>query len=591
MRKHSRKATTVVLIALLTAALLAGCGSGGNSTATTAVAATTAASTTAAAADATAAAAAADAADAATDATTAAATTAATTTAAAAVDATTVAAATTQAETGQKPVTLNYWIIGPGKQKDSDEVWAEYNKEVQKYLPHVTVNISVIDGDVYKDNWARAMAAREQVDLAWTGWLINKQEEANKGSIMPLDDLLNEYGQHIKDRLGDDVIDMHRLSDGKLYQIITWQGLIGNRCGVYLPTEVAHVAGENFTQELQDIFIANWKTVTPEAKRQPYDKMETLLAALQANDMLAKGYMPDSMKGWWCMQTGMKGIDLAYVAIGDNDFKANFYFTSDIFKMTYERMADWYKKGYIRSDVASLETISETWTIDKTWQNSYINYVQNAFTDTTAQERSAAYGFPIEVALCNPYCEYILGDATGTSIPTTCSDPVSAMQLLDLLYSENGRVPYQLYSYGIEGKHWQDNGDGTITTLGGTGQPSSDWAYGNWNWTMGTCDYSLYPPGYQPGMYKQLREMEATAYVNPLIGFTFNAENVETERAQIDAIFPIYDDMLSRGYLGDDWEAMFDEFYAKMKESGVDAYMAELQRQLDAYVQEHNCKW
>ena len=44
--------------------------------------------------------------------------------------------------------------------------------------------------------FSQVLASGEGVDLAWTGWLINKPQNIADGNLMPLDDLLAEYGGH-----------------------------------------------------------------------------------------------------------------------------------------------------------------------------------------------------------------------------------------------------------------------------------------------------------------------------------------------------------------------------------------------------------
>ena len=93
------------------------------------------------------------------------------------------------ASADDKPVELNVWILGPGDQADQPEVFALFNEKLHETLPNISANIEIIAGD-YKDAFSRAMAAEEQLDLAWMGWHHNISEEAINGTIQPLDDLL-----------------------------------------------------------------------------------------------------------------------------------------------------------------------------------------------------------------------------------------------------------------------------------------------------------------------------------------------------------------------------------------------------------------
>ena len=68
-------------------------------------------------------------------------------------------------------VTLKWFIQGPGVLKDSKEVWAEFNKELQEYMPGVTVEFEVTPPSEYAEKWGYIASSGEQVDLAWVGYM------------------------------------------------------------------------------------------------------------------------------------------------------------------------------------------------------------------------------------------------------------------------------------------------------------------------------------------------------------------------------------------------------------------------------------
>lgn len=489
-----------------------------------------------------------------------------------------------------EPVTLNYWIFGPGKQKDSDKVWTEFNRLVQEHLPNTTVNFTVF-GSEYVEQWAKAMAAQEPIDIAWTGWSHNIQDEANKGSIQPLNKLLDQYGEDIKASLGETFLNLHKMKDGEIYQIPNWQGAVGGRFAFMFPKEVAALAGPTYVADLQKVFEDNFAIPTAEAKAKVFDKIEEYLAAAKAGGKLAKGYDVGSLGGWYLWRGGNYDIGgHAYIEQEDSTFTVKSLYASEIQRMNYKYMADWFTKGYIRSDIASVESISNTWAKDKTWENSYILRAHNGFTDNVAELESKAIGFESVAAFTNPTLSYISGSATGTSIPKTCRNPERAMMLINLLFADKGTEAYRTFAYGLKDQHWTDNGNGTITTLGGSGAPTSDWSYGNNKWVMGTCMNSLVTQADTKGYYEELKEKEKTAWVSPFLSFTLDNTKLQTETALMQTVVKEYDEMLRRGYVGNNWEAKYNEFVEKLKAAGMDAYLAEAQRQVNQYVQEKGIK-
>ena len=114
------------------------------------------------------------------------------------------------------------------------------------------------------------LASGEAVDLAWFGWVNGSvAQSATDGNLMALDDLVSEYGQGIVDTLGQNVIDMHRRADGKLYNIVSWQGLVngGNKRAYGVPTEFAELAGDTWLEDTRAAVDEWWNNgFTPEAE-------------------------------------------------------------------------------------------------------------------------------------------------------------------------------------------------------------------------------------------------------------------------------------------------------------------------------------
>ena len=141
------------------------------------------------------------------------------------------------------PVTIQFWIGGPGKQKDSDRVWEAFNEKLQEYVPNTTVEITCMPTAEYKEKYPQMLASGEAVDLTWiASWVTGSNQLIMDGNLMALDDLVDEYGQGIKETLGEDVLDMHRYpKDDKLYYLISWQGLYSNVRAFKVPTELAQL--------------------------------------------------------------------------------------------------------------------------------------------------------------------------------------------------------------------------------------------------------------------------------------------------------------------------------------------------------------
>ena len=163
------------------------------------------------------------------------------------------------------------------------------------------------------------------------------------------------------------------------------------------------------------------------------------------------------------------------------------------------------------------------------------------------------------------------------------------MIFLNEMYTNAGL--YQLLIYGEEGKHWvEDNDDDhSITVLGGASQPTSDFAYGLWCWTIGTCENVRLTQNLanDPSWYAELKELEKTAYSSPLLNFSYDKTNYEAEVANLAAISKEYGDALGAGYLGAaGWEAHYNKMLDELKANGVEDVRADCQEQLNQYLKD-----
>lgn len=491
------------------------------------------------------------------------------------------------------PVTIQFWIGGPGKQKDSDRVWEAFNEKLQEYVPNTTVEITCMPTAEYKEKYPQMLASGEAVDLTWiASWVTGSNQLIMDGNLMALDDLVDEYGQGIKETLGEDVLDMHRQpKDDKLYYLISWQGLYSNVRAFKVPTELAQLAGDTWLEDTQKVVTKWWNEYSsPDDLQAVFDQLDIYFAALKENDKLYAGLTQATFGAWLYPNRLSSESSLQMYNIGvphmDESFTVIDTIQSDYYRVYAQNMAEFYKKGYIRSDIASLEknTLSFVKGGEYTPNTSVID-VHNDLTPSAAQMYSATAGVDISLIQIENEGYLSKGDATAMAIPYCADEPERAMMVLNALYTEPEL--YQLLIYGFEGEHYTDNGDGTITTDYGA-QGTSDSNYGLWKWTVGTCKNSLVTQADVAGYYDELQAQEKDAIISSFINFVFDDSNVTDVVASLKAIDGEYKSMIDNGYMGDEWEATLDKWISERKAAGVDRLIEELQNQINDYVAQNN---
>lgn len=497
------------------------------------------------------------------------------------------------AEPALEQKTIQLMITGAGKQANSDKVWAAFNEQLQQYVPNTTVEFIDVPFEEYSEKFSQVLASGEGVDLAWTGWLINKPQNIADGNLMPLDDLLAEYGQGIVDILGENVVEIHRnAADGKLYYLPSWQGLCGERRGWLVVTEIAELAGDTWIEDTEAA-LNKWRNNYSgiEDFQAVLDQATKYLAAAKEAGKLGAGINTGRAFGW-SMYNGMYsflGVGGAEIGITycDGTFTVKDGVAGEHYKLYAKTMADWYKEGYIRSDIMSVDT--STLTTPKNGAITDTTYVFSCDPYLTEADQEAAIAdagmdmtyLPIEE---NAYL--ILGGDTSYAIPYCADEPERAMMVLNAIYSQPDL--YNTLIYGIEGEDYTKNADGTITTSYVGASPTADDSYGIQRWIIGSCKNALINNGTDPNYYADLEALEETARVNPFLNFTFDRTNVEGICASILNVYYEYGPQIDNGVAGDNWEELYNNYMAARKDAGIEELVTEFQNQLNAYIEANN---
>lgn len=498
------------------------------------------------------------------------------------------------AEPALEQKTIQLMITGSGKQANSDKVWAAFNEQLQQYVPNTTVEFIDVPFEEYSEKFSQVLASGEGVDLAWTGWLINKPQNIADGNLMPLDDLLAEYGQGIVDILGENVVEIHRnADDGKLYYLPSWQGLVGDRRGWLVVTEIAELAGDTWIEDTEAA-LNKWRnnySDNTEAFQAVLDQATKYLAAAKEAGKLGAGINTGRVFGW-SMYNGTRsnpGVGGSEIGIPfeDNTFTVIDGVASEHYKLYAKTMADWYKEGYIRSDIMSVDT--STLTMPKNGEITDTTYVFSCDPYLTEADQDAATadaGMDMTYLPVEENASLILGGDTSYAIPYCADEPERAMMVLNAIYSQPDL--YNTLIYGIEGEDYTKNADGTITTSYSGASPTADDSYGIQRWIIGSCKNALINNGTDPNYYADLEALEETARVNPFLNFTFDRTNVEGICASILNVYYEYGPQLDNGVAGDDWEELYNNYMAARKDAGIEELVTEFQNQLNAYIEANN---
>ena len=488
--------------------------------------------------------------------------------------------------------TVQIWLGGAGKQKDSEKVWKAFNELLKNYVPNTTVEFTIFPFGEYGEKFTQMIAGEEPVDLAWTGWVVNKPNNIKDGNIIPLDDLIANYGKDIVEVLGQGVMDAHVYNDGHTYQIVSWQGLYGARQAIYLVTDIVKlIEDKDWVAKAQAACYKFDNEPNGENLRAFLNLMEKYYEAAKKAGKLGAGWDARGYSGWnWIYGTDYGAANYAGIHTEryNDNLKATYHFATECAKVYFEVMASWFDKGYIRNDFQSAKGLAQP-KDGKITADTYISYGEGYWSEDTIESTAAAWGMDVTAILRQEHGEVTKGDSTGFSVPYCADEPERAMMVLNAIYANKDL--YNLLIFGIEGEHYTVNADGTIKTDYEGNNPTTENAYGLQRWVIGSCKNSLINNGTDPDYYAGLEKLEkdpatTVSVWNLFVLDTTKTSDMTTAFATINKKYGSGNNIIAAGSKG--WEKMYNDWMAELKAAKLDDYVAEVQRQIDAWKKANN---
>ncbi len=466
---------------------------------------------------------------------------------------------------GTSMTKLVYVMSGPGKQQDSEKVYKAFNEKLQEYIPGLEIEFKIIPLADFTQQFMLMQTSRETIDIANT-YGLSMSTEVKNGTFLKLDDLLNEYGKDMRQALPEWLWEYGKVN-GDIYQIPSYQMLsVGYGLRFFRDQAEKYLDIDELKKELSEN-----KTFTDKY----YDILEDYMAKLKENGELGKGFAA----GDYILKGYEKLLDYYVIKHGEETPKVEQFFATEDAKRNFDRMADWYKKGYIREDVMSANDYDrmvgkrEGYTIS----TCIIGYQQE---EVDAQQYNDEF---LDIPFEDYYYIPAANAAAGTGIMANTKYPELCMQFLNLMQSEQGKELLNMIIYGIEGDHFTKIGDDRIQTEY-TGQATSNDRYGIYKWILGNTslayDTQSDMEGYKDWAFNTVNKSEARSVV---MGFVPDTEKISSKLAQVNTVKGEYRGGLATGCIPNH-EERYAEFLDKMQKAGNDEIISELQKQVDKFL-------
>jgi putative aldouronate transport system substrate-binding protein len=456
------------------------------------------------------------------------------------------AAATTAATTKpEEAVNLVWYTIGTPP-KDL----AKVNDEVNKYIKdkiNATVEMKMLDWGDYSQKMQIIIASGEPYDIAFTStWANDYFNNAKKGAFYELDKLLDNEGKGIKSALNPAFLEGTKVN--------------GHNYGLPTNKELPQQRVFRFNKTLVDKYHLDLSKV------RTIQDLEPLLKTVKDNE---KGFTPIPGKIAEFLPYDLPISDLPFIGtpLNTTDYKLiNVWDTPEA--MTYlETVRKYYQAGYFPKDVATQSDAGDYFKTGK-WLVDVADaqpYADNLWSN------DAGYGV-VMVPMQDPITYNWSVAGAMQAINAKSKHPEKAMEFLNLLYTDKTLI--NLIDNGIEGVHYKKTGENSKDSIPDSGYSFPAFSTGNLMLTyLNTKDPA--------DKWEKFKEFNDSAKNSPLLGFQPDTSKITTEIANLKNAKDATYNALFSGTV--DPKENLPKIDKKLKDSGLDKVIAELQSQIDAW--------
>ena len=460
---------------------------------------------------------------------------------------------------------IKFEMFAWGEAPDEEMVEEALNAITREKIG-VEVDIEFYNLNVYSEQIGLKIAGDEEMDLV--AIIGDTMELANDGILMPIDDLLDKYGQDIKKVCGD--LLYYCTMDGKNYGV----PFMGNK---------KYVTTLNCRKDIIDEL-----NIDP-ASMMTIDGMEAAFEKVHAAYPEMTIIAPDSegvIYGYYGIdRENVSHIDFLggtyYLTIMNDDPTVVDFYETESYKKELKMVQDWYEKGYVMKDSATTDEVGSLSYYDGNlfsyinWQNVYGDPVEPVVHLGLSAITYPTYSIPIADDVVSS------ADTLGVGISSNSKHAEACMKWLNLLFTDQEMCT--TLGFGAKDHHWQLREDGLAEYCEGIEPGNSGWETG-FNWSIGNVGacYVFTSVSDDPDYNKKQIAANDTATRSIAYGFCFNYEPVETQMAACDSVVEKYALALESGSV--DVDTLLPEFIAELTAAGIDEVVQEAQRQLDEFL-------
>ena len=491
--------------------------------------------------------------------------------------------------------------------------------------------IAEITGAKCKETWLTGQTAEEAVGTMIAGGEYpdfidggdGMAQLYDAGALVALDDYIDDY-PNIKEYLTDQEWDKLRQEDGHIYWINQFQNIYGeekatthNDEAFWIQTRVLEWAGYPEVKTMDQYFdlIEAYQEANPTME----DGTENIPYTILCEDWR-----------YFCLENAPQFLD-GYpndgsVIVDPEELKVIDYNTTPTAVKYFQKLNEEYHKGIVDPEsftqtydeyIAKLSTGRVLGMIDQWWNFAY--NVNDSLKQQGLDEQGCDYvplPITIEEGIQNKWhCSgSVLNEASGLAITTSCEDVEGALQFINDLLSQE---VHDLRYWGVEGEDYEVDEKGLFYRTEEQRLEASDTAYK----ASHLCTYSYFPqyagtsrdginamqPQYQPTEFfdglsddvkKCFEAYGAETYVDmlgtseapgpwyPMYSYSNNMTTSTPGGMALTKMGEIKHEYLPKVVMAEDFDAAWDEYMEAYESCDPQAFLDEMQEELDRRMEE-----
>lgn len=408
-------------------------------------------------------------------------------------------------------------------------------------------------------------AQNDQLDIINTGRTISLSELVADGALLPLDDLLNQYGTDLLDK-ADKLLEAN-LINNQTYAIPA-NLYCGGNSGFLYNQNMADKYGLNLSETVS---IAEIESIA--STLHTHGKYLLSQGDGSNNPVLLGTFFPAIVPVGSNMYAN--GVSVS----GDSGTDIKNVFETEEYLEYCQMLRRWKENGWIPDDSLTsgllVNQLFQNQEIFMTWLT--VNPVEEAL-----QEKNYSFSVDMFATTSQTPLRTSQVQEDGWGISSTSKNPEKAMEFLNLMYS-NSEISNLLMN-GIEGQEYQKISDHIITypeqvSANNIGYSRYFSVFGDfmdiYQWQPVTEDF-----------YQELKDFQSQMTVSPLLGYTFDVTPVASEYTAVMRVLSEYLPPLECGMIAD-VEGAVKNMNVLLSDAGIGQIIQENQRQLDLWLDSH----